>query len=106
MAWCKRGTRTPRTLDLGTRDPPQSLKVGPGTPLKFKSGTPGPLAKFINWTPGPPTPKGCSWVGIYTISTLLCVTIVWQKHCFLPSIGQLAIANFYLPNTFSNGTKE
>ena len=40
------GTRDLRTLEFGTRNPPQSMKMGPGTPLKFKSGTPGAPLKF------------------------------------------------------------
>lgn len=35
----KNGTRTPGTLEVGTRIPSQRTKVGLGTPLKCKSET-------------------------------------------------------------------
>ena len=38
--------------------------------------------------------------GVYTISAFLGVATVWQKHCFLSSIGQLAMPDFFVKYMF------
>ena len=43
---------------------------------------------------------------IHTISTYLCVAIVWQKHRFLPSIDQLAMPTFFRQIYLCNGTNK